>query len=836
MPIFEFYVPNMVCPACVAPVNALKACQKVKSAVTNYVDHIITIETEELGSSTSDYIKQLTDAIDEVGFPCEGFIEVTPSTDEQDESYDIKRADFEAKKRMRTKKIIRSHWAKGLIGASSGLGFMLLCMFGMNIPMLVIYILSGISTVLTLYFGKETYKNAYTSFVKTKTFSMDSLFAVSTLLSLGISCIGLFIPGLPMLFDTALMILGFKNIGKAIEESIKQQLSKKSFRSYAPRMIVSEIAPGIVKTIPVKNLWPGNDILVYKGQTVPVDGVCLSKNATIYNTIVTGRTIPQQITENQTLCAGCVVPDDIEYIKIRVTDKENNSYLALLDQRTKAAELDKSSIENVAAKGLKYFVPTVFAIATISVIFVSFFINPVSAIHSAISILVSACPCTLGLITPLAMKAGLAKGADHGVIYKSGKSIEAASDIDTLVFDLNGTLTTGVPTVTKSTVPVDMLALVAKMETDVTHPIARAICQFAAAKKNNNNEFKLINIDRSHHAGVAANIDSKEYVIGNSRMMEAKGIKFDEYDAEITQQNPEHVIYFAKNKKVVGYILLEDPLRVDAIATIHELQINQGKNIHICTGADYATAVKYADQLGIPPENVSANCLGESKVASDYTKTTYIRDLIRQGHKVAMIGDAGNDATAVAASHFGVAIKSMHGNTVTQDKADAIINQDSLWSIVNAFTIAKQTMRNIKQNLWVSIGYNLTSMIIFSGLLLAIGFAINPALGAVLMFAQTLFILMNVERFKCQNVPSIADATYHQPRTTNKLEWQSTNHTLNKKLYEEKPPLSEQPQFSSYPVHSGPLFKDKQTKSKDEETHLNLCLDTQSYRCKRKWC
>jgi P-type Cu2+ transporter len=125
---------------------------------------------------------------------------------------------------------------------------------------------------------------------------------------------------------------------------------------------------------------------------------------------------------------------------------EADSYLSFLDKRTKTAELQKSTIENYAAKWLKYFVPTVFALATIAFIAISFFISPVSAINSAISILVSACPCTLGLITPLAMKTGIAKGADYGVSYKSGKSIEAASNIDTVIFDLNGTLTTGVPT------------------------------------------------------------------------------------------------------------------------------------------------------------------------------------------------------------------------------------------------------------------------------------------------------------------------------------------------------------------------------------------------------
>lgn len=781
MPVFELYIPNMVCPACVAPVNALKECKQINNATADFVGHIVTVEAD---TASDAFINEMKTAVDDVGFACEGLLETTPSLIEDEEIIESKRATHELNKRIRTKKIIRRHWVKGFVGVVTGIAILALSVSGVGIPFLGMALLGGISTLLTLYFGKETYQQAASSLVNAKSLSMDSLFSVSTLLALAVSCAHFFVPGLPMLFDAALLILGFKNVGKAIEESVKQQITKKSFRSYAPSSIEAEISPLLRREIPVKNIRPGNIIYVKKGQTVPVDGVCLSENKTIYNTIVTGRTVPQYVTTNHVIYAGCVVPDNVEYIKIRVTDHERNSYLALLDKRIKAAEQDKSVIELAAERSLKYFIPIVFGIAILSAIFVSAFLTPVAAIQCAISVLVSACPCTLGLVTPLAIKTGIAKAADHGVSFKNGNSIQAASDIDTIVFDLNGTLTTGVLKVTKSKLPSDVFQHLAYMESESSHPFGQAIYKLSTEQKYVPRDFKECKIDRSHHSGVSADIDGDNFVVGNSELMDVHEIKTHEYDEELKKENAEHVIYVAKNKKVIGYILLEDPLRDDAIATITELR-KMNKKIHLCTGADFLTTKKYADKLNIPVENIRSKCVGESKDDSANTKSKYIRELIAQGRRVAMIGDSGNDASAVATSHFGVAVASASAHRGTQENAGAVINQNSLWAVVNAFSIAKQTVSNIRQNLWISIGYNLTTMIAFSGLLVAVGFAVNPALGAALMVLQTAFILMNVERFKRQSVPSISTLPSPSPQPSI-ARWQSTDGLLNEKGFKKE--------------------------------------------------
>ncbi len=788
MPTYELYIPNMVCPACVAPVNALKELKQVKSVTPNFVGHVVIVESDETQTTDDKFIEEMQKQVDDIGFTCETLLETTPST--LDPDIESKQIAHELKKRTLTKKLIRSYWIKGMVGVLSGLGLLALSIFGVGIPLVGMMAIGGISTLLTLYFGKETYQQAAFSLIKAKTLSMDSLFSVSTILALGISCVSLFVPGLPMLFEAALLILGFKNVGKAIEESVKNEMTQKSFRSSAPPSILTQLTPELSKEIAIANLRPGNIIIVKKGQIVPVDGICLSKNKTIYNTIVTGRTVPQFVTTNDCIYAGCKVPDDVDYIKIRVTKNVANSYLAFLDNRIKLAEQEKerSKIEVTAEKSLKYFIPIVFGIAIISAIFVGAFLSPLAAVQCAISVLVSACPCTLGLVTPLAIKTGMAKAASKGVSFKNGKSIDAAADIDTVVFDLNGTLTTGVIKVTKSHIPRDIWPQRAKIESLSSHPIAKAIHQFALEKNYPLKEFKDFSLDKSHHAGISAEINSETFDIGNSELMATKKIATTKYDAELKKTNAEHIIYIAKNKNLIGYILLEDPLRDDAIATISELK-KQGKKIHICTGADPITTQKYANKLGIPPENICAKCVGDSKDESANSKTKYIRHLMSQGHKVAMVGDAANDVTAVATSHFGIAVASASGNRETQANAAAVINQGSLWSIVNAFSIANQTINNIKQNLWISIGYNLTTMIAFSGLLVAIGFAVNPALGAALMILQTGIILMNVERFKRQATPLLTKTLV---QSTNPV-LQSTDGYLTKSVFKTKKKCECQP-------------------------------------------
>jgi len=755
MSIFKLHIPDISCAACAESIkNALDGCRGVESVEINILSKTVTITVSEKETTLDSNIKQiLYDTVDAIGFP---------ATDELVNQVEID--PLTQKKYISAKKNIRNYWIKGFIGVLAGAAMMAICLFWMGIPFLVISILSGISSLLTLFLGKDTYKQAATQLVKAKTLSMESLFTVSTLVALGVSCASFFIPWLPMMFDAALFILGFKNIGTAIKESAKQRVAKMSCRDYAPKEIEVEGSENKFQRYLVKDLLPGNIIIVRSGQTVPTNAICLSEDVSLYKTRITGDTIPKTIAVGETIQAGCVVPQDVSFIKMKVIAKESDSYLARLDQELEQAELQKAPIEISTNKMLKYFIRSVFAIAIISSIVVGVMFSPIAAIQCGISILASACPCTLGLIIPFAIKIGIAKAAEHGVNFKSGKSIQAAAEIDTVVFDLNGTLTTGIPTVINSTVPPEMLAHLAAMEKNLNHPFAKAIFNYANEKSTESKdgaEFKDFTLDKSYHAGVTAKIDNEDFAVGNSRLMQKLGIDISQCNEEVKSTNAD-VIYFVRNKIIIGTILLRTPLRNDAKQTIQELK-RLGKKIHLCTGSDANIAIKYADELGIPQENIEANCV---------TKSAYIQALTRKGHKVAMIGDAANDATAVAASHFGIAIKSAASDDVTREHAGATINNASLWPVVNAFTIANQTRSNIRQNLVATVSYNLLAMIVFGGLLVAVGFTLNPALGALLMVAQIGLVLMNLERFKRQPVSSFKSSP----------EFKSTHGNLASKL------------------------------------------------------
>ena len=457
------------------------------------------------------------------------------------------------------------------------------------------------------------------------------------------------------------------------------------------------------------------------------------------------------------------VANDVPWITLHVEQAAANAYLSRLDKKLSESNAVKSPIEAQTNTWLQYFIPTVIALAIISGVVLGVFFSPAVAIQSAISVLVAACPCTLGFITPLAVKIGMAKALDNGVQFASAKTLQEADNIDTVVFDLNGTLTTGVPRGcgyridSEHLTENDFFSYLAAIESRVSHPIARAVADYA----NQTATVALLTVDEvdySNHAGVKAQIGGEQYYVGNQQFLIDNGIALPA--VPVSLRAGQQLIYLAKNKLIVGHVLIEDPVREDAAFVVSEL-MRSGKAVHLCTGADEATAARYAAELRIPSENVYARCKAFSDNAWDRAKTQYIQSLQSQFSKhskkrrVAMVGDAGNDAPAIQMSDFGIAVKSASGDLITQDKAKAVIDNKSLLPVVTTFAIAKQTVRSIKQNLVLSLAYNMSTLLIAGGVLVAIGFALNPAIGVALMVLQTTLILLNQYRIKQQSLSHI---------------------------------------------------------------------------------
>jgi Cu2+-exporting ATPase len=644
-----------------------------------------------------------------------------------------------------------NHWLKAGIGLFWGLGLLILSLVSFNIPLIAYLVLTGLTTLVTLYLGSSIYKSAWNALKQLK-WNTASLYAISTLTIVAVSIASLFVPGLPMMFEAAPLVLGFWHLAEGIEHSLVGEITKElDVRDCIPPTVRLK---GITeRVVSVKTLLPNDIIIVEHGQVIPVDGI-LTQEALLYTTRIDGSPELKVFKPGDVVKSGMLLADHLPSVELRVSKTYEDSYLSLIAKNINQANSEKAPVELFADKVLKYFIPGLLTVALISGLVIGFMFTPALAIQCVISVLVSACPCALSLITPMAVKIGMKKASDQGVQFKNGKALQAAADIDTVVFDLNGTLTKGqIEVGSLSIIDKKYLPYIALLEAQSEHPVAKVIKSYAqAAATSIDGPLEISAVDKSHHSGVKAMINGELFIIGNQEMLLAQHITH----IDKPYDNPENgAVYIAKNGVVIGQIALTDPLREDAAATVKQLQ-TLGKKVHICTGAHRATAEQYAVLLGIPIKNICANTVGAAANPGEFSKTDYILQLKRKGYKVAMVGDAANDVTAIAQADIGIAVRSSIGDDITEQHAGVVVQKGLLFPIATAFDVAHKTKTNIFQNLLVSLSYNSTITLVAAGLFVALGFALNPALGVALMIIESAIVLGNLYRFKQQQVISAA--------------------------------------------------------------------------------
>jgi P-type Cu2+ transporter len=394
------------------------------------------------------------------------------------------------------------------------------------------------------------------------------------------------------------------------------------------------------------------------------------------------------------------------------------------------------------------------------------------------------------MITPLAVRIGMKKASEQGVHYKNGKTLQAASDIDTVVFDLNGTLTQGEVSVRSIKIDdknAEFLPYFALLEGKSSHPVAKKIKNHIEQQEADIDEsLEITSVDTSHHSGIKGSISGETFMIGNRDMLRANGVEIitSPYD-DINNGN----IYMVRGKEVVGQIALTDHLRQDAKATVKQLQ-SMGKQVHICTGADQASAERYAQLLGISSDNICANTVGAAATNDEVSKESYIRMLQSKGLRVSMVGDAANDLTAIACADVGIAVKSSIGDTLTEQHAGMVVQQGLLFPIATAFDVASKTKQNILQNLFVSLTYNSGITLVAAGLFVALGFALNPATGVALMVVESAIVLANLYRLKHQETVSLASYVKNNYETDYNKE--ATSKILNELGFSRRPSLEQE--------------------------------------------
>lgn len=629
-----------------------------------------------------------------------------------------------------------SHTLMAAMGLIAGFALLVLPFVVPLLPWVAAAGLAALSVALTVGLGFPFYRRAYYALKQGKS-TMDTLFSISTGIVLAVSVAALFVPALPMMFEAGLLIFGFRHAGIAISDAFKAQL-------VGVRRLQDD-APEIVKCngrlISLQSVKPGDVLEISPGDILPVDGVFESGAGLISNTYKTGSSEPSELRLNQTYDAGTKLLQISEPLSFRVKAKALDSFLAREDKQIRAAKLKQKPSEKGLYQVLRWFVPTVIAVAIASAIIVgAVFASWVLALQTMVCVMVAACPCTLGLIVPLVTHVGLKKAEKAGVIFRDVDKLSEVDAVDAVMFDLNGTLTSGTPYVKNPEHNQELLQTMAHLEGDAEHWVANAI-KLAVDNPITDTQGQIIKSDRY---GLEVKYKKDTYHLGSRTMMDGLNIPSDKLDVALGLG--ETTVYLAKNGKLVGHVVLADTIRTGAHEVVHALQTKLDKSVYLCTGSDVQTANLYAKALNIPSSQVFSACTIQDKKA-------HLKQLQGENKRILFVGDAGNDGLVISESDVGIVVAHEGGHEGAQQGASAVLHSKSLKPLLDTFEIARKTVSNIKQNTGFSFIYNACAMLLPMVLVCALGFALNPAVGAGLMMLQTLLIFANVHRFSTEKGP-----------------------------------------------------------------------------------
>jgi Cu+-exporting ATPase len=582
-------------------------------------------------------------------------------------------------------------------------------------------------------------------------------------------------------FESAGMIVTLITVGKYLEARAKGQTSKalEKLMDLAPKQ-ACVVRGGVEQTIPAEELVAGDEIVVRPGERIPADGVVLSGTTSVDESAITGEPIPVEKQAGDKVTSATINKQgSIHFSAERVgEDTTISQIIRLVDE----ASASKAPIARTADKIAGIFVPAVITIAVIAGgVWLAMGASVEFAFSIAICILVISCPCALGLATPVAIMVGTGKGAENGILIKSGEALEVAQSVDTVVMDKTGTITEGRPEVTvivtaDGIAEQQLLSIAAGLEQGSEHPLAEAV--MTAAKAKGIAPQAMTDFRALFGRGVEAKADGHAYAAGNAKLMEEKGVDLKAYEAQLAAFADDGCtpLIFAEDDRVIGILAAADVEKAtsrEAIARFHEM----GIEVVMLTGDNARTAEAIRRRMGI--EKVIAGVLPENKAA-------HIKKLQSEGHRVAMIGDGINDAPALAQADLGIAIGA--GTDVAIESADAVLMKSDLLDAVSAIRLSKAVLLNIKENLFWALIYNVICIPLAAGILYpAFGIKLSPVIGAAAMSMSSVCVVMNALRLRFFKPDHGASA---------KIEAGQTAATVSTDRHEEKaaiPAAEEQP-------------------------------------------
>ena len=541
-------------------------------------------------------------------------------------------------------------------------------------------------------------------------------------------------------FESAAMILALITVGKYLEARSKGKTSEALTKllDLAPKTAVVERG-GREEEIPVEQVQAGDIVVVRPGNSIPVDGFIIEGSTSIDEAAITGESIPVHKQVNDTVIAATM--NKTGFIRFKATRVGDDTTFSQIIRLVEEASSSKAPIAKTADKIAGIFVPAVMAIALVTAI--GWLMAGAAfefAFSCAVSVLVISCPCALGLATPVAIMVGTGKGAENGILIKSGEALETVHNIQCVVLDKTGTITQGKPVVTNVEThlePGQFLSIAAGLEEKSEHPLAEAILEYT--KKNKIRPSKVSEFLSVPGRGVKGKIDGKWYFAGNSRMMEEEGLSLSSVKNrldELADQGKTPMV-FAEEGRILGILSVADVVKETSREAVKQLK-ELGTEVVMLTGDNKRTAEAIRKALDI--DTVIAEVLPQDKERE-------ISRLQKEGKKVAMIGDGVNDAPALARADVGMAIGA--GTDVAIESADIVLMKNDLLDAVTAIRLSKAVIRNIKQNLFWAFFYNSLGIPVAAGVFYtAFGWKLSPMIGAAAMSMSSIFVVTNALRLK----------------------------------------------------------------------------------------
>jgi Cu+-exporting ATPase len=551
--------------------------------------------------------------------------------------------------------------------------------------------------------------------------------------------------GVGTYYEAAVVIVALVFVGQVLELRARERTGDaiRALLDLAPKTARRILPDGTEYDAPLENIVAGDLLRVRPGESVAVDGEVIEGRSSVDESMITGEPVPVEKTEGDRVTGGTLNKNGT--LSIRATQVGADTVLAQIVEMVAGARRSRAPIQGLADRVSAIFVPTVVAVSVLA--FVTWLtVGPepalTFAIVSAVSVLIIACPCALGLATPISITTAAGRGAQAGVLIKDAEALERMARVDTVVVDKTGTLTEGKPKLTDVVVTDnfeenEVLSLAAALERGSEHPLAEAIV--AGARARGLDPGRASEFDAVTGKGVTGTVDGRAIALGNSAMMRDLGISAGKSDdhADTLRSEGKTAMFVAIDGRLAGIVAVADPIKPSTAEGIRELQ-RLGLMVIMATGDNERTAKAVARQLGI--NEVRAGVLPQDK-------KTLVDELQLGGAHVAMTGDGVNDAPALAAAEVGIAMST--GADVAVESAGITLMRGDLTGLVRARKLAKVTLRNIKQNLFFAFAYNAAGVPIAAGVLYPIlGLLLSPMIAAAAMSLSSVSVISNALRLR----------------------------------------------------------------------------------------